>query len=53
LANEVRKAYPVSQMGYFDGSVLNLEKFPTDVSMYLLLLDPKTPKQERLDVFLK
>lgn len=53
LATKVAKAYPVSQIGYFDGSVHNLEKFPTDVSMYLLLLDPKIPKQDGREVFIK
>lgn len=41
-ANEIKKFYPLSLEGYFDGSVLSLVKFPTDVSMYLLLFDPST-----------
>jgi hypothetical protein len=36
--------------GYFDGSVLNLVRFPTDVSMYLLLLDPEAPGEKGIDV---
>jgi hypothetical protein len=45
-AQEVKKVYPISQRGYFDGSVLNLVRFPTDVSMYLLLFDPKFPGEK-------
>jgi hypothetical protein len=41
-AKEIKKIYPLSLKGYFDGSVLCLARFPTDVSMYLLLFDPST-----------
>ncbi|MDI7258314.1 MAG: glycosyltransferase family 39 protein [Thermodesulfobacteriota bacterium] len=36
--------------GYFDGSFLNLNRFPTDVSMYLLLWDPKSPNGKGIDL---
>ena len=49
MAEEVKKVYPFSQKGYFDGSVLNLVRFPTDVSMYLLLFDPKFPGEKGID----
>jgi hypothetical protein len=42
-AQRIMKVYPVSQKAYFDGSVLCLVRFPTDVSMYLLLFNPLTP----------
>jgi len=32
--------------GYFDGSFLNFNKFPTNASMYLFLWDPSNPKSE-------
>jgi hypothetical protein len=41
-ANEIKTIYPLSLKGYFDGSILCLVRFPTDVSMYLLLFDPST-----------
>jgi hypothetical protein len=36
--------------GYFDGSFLNFNKFPTDASMYLFLWDPKSPGEKGIDV---
>jgi hypothetical protein len=36
--------------GYFDGSFSNLTKFPEDASMYLLLLDPKSPGENGIKV---
>jgi hypothetical protein len=36
--------------GYFDGSFLNLNRFPTDASMYLFLLDPQSPEEKGIDV---
>jgi hypothetical protein len=34
--------------GYFDGSFLNFKKFPADGSLYLFLLDPSSPNEERI-----
>jgi len=49
-AKEIKKVYPFAVKGYFDGSVLNLARFPTDVSMYLLLLDPKSPGEKGINM---
>jgi hypothetical protein len=52
-AKEIKKVYPFAVKGYFDGSVLNLVRFPTDVSMYLLLFDPKSPGEKGIDALVK
>ncbi len=31
--------------GYFDGSFLNFDRFPTDASIYLFLWDPQSPNE--------
>jgi len=36
--------------GYFDGSFLNLNRFPTDASMYLFLWDPKSPEERGIEL---
>lgn len=36
--------------GVFDGSFSNLYKFPADESIYLFLLDPKSPNEKGLDL---
>jgi len=36
--------------GYFDGSVSNFRKFPSDGSMYLFLWDPKSPEEKGIDL---
>jgi hypothetical protein len=36
--------------GYFDGSFLNFNSFPTDVSMYLFLWDPLSPNERGIDM---
>jgi hypothetical protein len=36
--------------GYFDGSFLNFERFPTDASIYLLLWDPRSPNEKGIDI---
>jgi len=36
--------------GYFDGSFLNLNRFPTDASIYLFLLDPSSPDEKGIDL---
>jgi hypothetical protein len=36
--------------GYFDGSFLNFNRFPTDASIYLLLWDPKSPDEKGIDM---
>jgi hypothetical protein len=49
-AKEIKKVYPFAVKGYFDGSVLNLVRFPTDASMYLLLLDPEAPGEKGINM---
>ncbi len=36
--------------GYFDGSFLNFNRFPTDASMYLFLWDPNSPNEKGIDL---
>jgi 4-amino-4-deoxy-L-arabinose transferase-like glycosyltransferase len=36
--------------GYFDGSFLNFDKFPLDVSLYLFLWDPKSTEEKGIDL---
>jgi hypothetical protein len=36
--------------GFFDGSFLNLSKFPQDASIYLFLWDPKSPDEKGIDM---
>jgi hypothetical protein len=45
-AEALQKKYHLSKGGYFDGSFMNLNKFPTDGSIYLFLLDPNSPSKE-------
>jgi hypothetical protein len=35
--------------GYFDGSFLNFNKFPSDASIYLFLYDPRSPGEKGID----
>lgn len=36
--------------GYFDGSFLNFDRFPTDASLYLFLLDPQSRDEKRIEI---
>ncbi|HUL19842.1 MAG TPA: glycosyltransferase family 39 protein [Thermodesulfobacteriota bacterium] len=36
--------------GFFDGSFLNLDKFPYDASLYLFLIDPKSLDEKGIDL---
>ncbi len=36
--------------GYFDGSFLNFDRFPTNASMYLFLWDPKSSEEKGIDM---
>ena len=49
-AKEIRKTLPCVLKGYFDGSFLNLNRFPTDASIYLFLWDPKSPNEKGIDM---
>ncbi len=39
--------------GYFDGSFLNFNRFPTDASIYLFLCDPKSPDEKGIDMLIE
>jgi len=41
---------PCILKGYFDGSFLNFNRFPTDDSMYLFLWDPKSLNERGIDI---
>ncbi|MDI7258311.1 MAG: glycosyltransferase family 39 protein [Thermodesulfobacteriota bacterium] len=45
-----KESAPCVLKGYFDGSFLNLSRFPTDASMYLFLWDPKSPNEKGIDL---
>jgi len=49
-AKKLKENSPVVFKGYFDGSFLNFNKFPTDASMYLFLWDPKSPGEKGIDI---
>jgi hypothetical protein len=49
-AKKLRGNSPAVLKGYFDGSFLNFNKFPTDASMYLFLWDPKSPEEKGIDM---
>jgi hypothetical protein len=51
ITAEKLKGYtPCVLKGYFDGSFLNFDRFPTDDSMYLFLWDPKSSDEKGIDV---
>jgi hypothetical protein len=41
---------PCVLKGYFDGSFLNINRFPADASMYLFLWNPKSPEEKGIDM---
>jgi mannosyltransferase len=45
-AKMIMEKVPCVLKGYFDGSFLNFNKFPTDASIYLLLWDPGSPNEK-------
>ncbi|OGP90869.1 MAG: hypothetical protein A2157_05340 [Deltaproteobacteria bacterium RBG_16_47_11] len=49
-AKELKESSPCVLKGYFDGSFLNFNRFPTDASMYLFLWDPKSPGEKGMDI---
>jgi hypothetical protein len=49
-AKMIMERIPCPLKGYFDGSFLNMVKFPTDVSLYLFLWDPKSPNEKGIDM---
>jgi hypothetical protein len=52
-AKKIRDDLPCVLKGYFDGSFYNLNKFPTDASMYLFLWDPQSPDEKGIDMPIK
>jgi len=50
MAKIIMKTAPCVLKGYFDGSFLNFNKFPTDASMYLFLWDPLSPDEKGIDI---
>jgi hypothetical protein len=48
--NKLKGQSPFVLKGYFDGSFLNFNKFPTDASIYLFLLDPSSPNEKGIDM---
>ena len=48
-AKKIKGNSPCVLKGYFDGSFLNFNKFPTDASLYLFLWDPKSPGERGID----
>jgi len=49
-AKRLKEQFPCVLKGYFDGSFLNFNRFPTDVSIYLLLWDPSFPNEKGIDM---
>lgn len=46
----LKEKFPCVLKGYFDGSFLNLTRFPTDASLYLFLWDPQSPDERGIDM---
>lgn len=49
-AKIIMQKIPCPLKGYFDGSFLNMSRFPTDASIYLFLWDPKSPNEKGIDM---
>ncbi len=52
-AKKLKGNSPAVLRGYFDGSFLNFNKFPTDASMYLFLWDPKFPREKGIEMLIE
>ena len=52
-AKKLKGNSPAVLKGYFDGSFLNFNKFPTDASIYLFLYDPKSPGEKGMDMLIE
>jgi hypothetical protein len=52
-AKEIQKKSKCVLKGYFDGSFLNFDRFPTDASFYLFLCDPKSPEEKAIDMLIE
>jgi hypothetical protein len=49
-AQYIQQHSPSIFKGYFDGSFLNFNKFPTDASIYLFLWDPKSSGEKGIEI---
>jgi uncharacterized membrane protein len=49
-AQEIQRNSPCVLKGYFDGSFSHFRRFPSDASIYLFLLDPKSPGEKGIDM---
>lgn len=49
-AKIILEKIPCTLKGYFDGSFLNINRFPTDASIYLFLWDPKSSNKKGIDM---
>ena len=49
-APQIRDTFSCALKGYFDGSYSNMNRFPTDASMYLFLCDPGSPDDKGIDI---
>jgi len=47
---KVKEHFPFILKGVFDGSVSHFRRFPEDASMYLFLWDPKSPRENGIDI---
>jgi hypothetical protein len=52
-AKIIMERIPCPLKGYFDGSFLNMSRFPTDASIYLFLWDPKAPNEKGIDILIE
>jgi uncharacterized membrane protein len=49
-AKKMKENSPAVFKGYFDGSFLNFNRFPTEASLYLFLWDPSSPEEKGIDM---
>jgi hypothetical protein len=49
-AKALKENNPAVFKGYFDGSFLNFNRFPTEASLYLFLWDPSSPNERGIDM---
>jgi hypothetical protein len=52
-AGKIHGNSPCVLKGYFDGSFLNFNRFPTDASIYLFVLDPLSPDEKGIDMLIE
>jgi hypothetical protein len=49
-AKQIQDNFTIAFKGYFDGSFLSTSRFPTDASLYLFLLDPRSPYEKGIEI---